>query len=70
MSQLYEIKNGTEISEQELVNFVAQSMTKKQMVVHLKKSTKIKQELSKWIFNQSLKQLAKVWSAFSKFIKQ
>ena len=42
MSQLYEIKNGTEISEQELVNFVAQSMTKKQMLIHQKKSTKIK----------------------------
>ena len=55
MSQLYEIKKGTEITDQELINFVAQSMTKKQMVAHQKKSTKIKQELSKWIFNQSLK---------------
>ena len=34
MSQLYEIKKGTEITDQELINFVAQSMTKKQMVAH------------------------------------
>ena len=58
-----------QMTELDVIQLVAQNHTKKQMETHSQKSGIIKEELKKQIFKQNVRQITKVWYAFSKFVK-
>jgi hypothetical protein len=57
------------MTEVDLIQLVAQNYTKKQLESHQQNNAHLKEELKKQIFKLNVKEITKVWYAFSKFIK-